>query len=79
MSVLSEAISGESGRDLPGCSGIGDPDRTVLRARKLCHRKPMLPQRAGGHDFVSTLVFLFLNELSVSIVSFKIELWNSAF
>ena len=48
--VLSEAISGESGGDLPRCSGVGDPDRTVLLypwcAPNLRHRKPTLPLRA---------------------------------
>ena len=52
--VLSEAISGESGGDLPRCSGVGDPDRTVLLcpwcARSLCHRKPTLPPRALAND-----------------------------
>ena len=52
--VLSEAISGESGGDLPRCSGVGDPDRTVLLcpwcARNLCHRKPTLPPRALAND-----------------------------
>ena len=39
---------------LPKSAGIGDPDSTVLLcrwcAKKLCHRKPTLPQRALAND-----------------------------